>query len=236
MNRTKIEWVSGQPGVPGYTWNPLVGCTHGCSFCYARRFARRSKCPQCQTFTPHAHPERIHQPEHVKKPSRIFVMSMGDPACFEDGGHEWTISNIIAVSYNAPRHRYYLLTKRPTALRSIEFPEWWTVGVSCGESLESWDRIAQLWDCIEAEHRFVSVEPLLVPQPKMQMHLHRPDWIIVGAQTGPNRQPVADLARVHAEASWWGTPFFLKDNGWLPVLGDKSKWQSFPDDLPGDKE
>jgi len=28
MNRTKIEWVSGQAGVPGYTWNPLVGCTH----------------------------------------------------------------------------------------------------------------------------------------------------------------------------------------------------------------
>lgn len=34
MNRTKIEWCD-------YTWNPVVGCKHGCSYCYAKRFAER---------------------------------------------------------------------------------------------------------------------------------------------------------------------------------------------------
>jgi len=34
MGQTKIEWCD-------YTWNPVVGCKHGCSYCYARRFAER---------------------------------------------------------------------------------------------------------------------------------------------------------------------------------------------------
>ena len=29
MNRTKIEWVKGPNGEPGYTWNPVTGCLHG---------------------------------------------------------------------------------------------------------------------------------------------------------------------------------------------------------------
>lgn len=34
MNKTKIEWAD-------YTWNPVTGCLHGCSYCYARRVAQR---------------------------------------------------------------------------------------------------------------------------------------------------------------------------------------------------
>jgi len=30
MNRTKIEWVKGPNGEPGYTWNPVTGCLHRC--------------------------------------------------------------------------------------------------------------------------------------------------------------------------------------------------------------
>jgi protein gp37 len=34
MNKTKIEWAD-------YTWSPVTGCWHGCSYCYARRIANR---------------------------------------------------------------------------------------------------------------------------------------------------------------------------------------------------
>lgn len=34
MNKTKIEWCD-------CTWNPVVGCKHGCEYCYARRIAER---------------------------------------------------------------------------------------------------------------------------------------------------------------------------------------------------
>lgn len=34
MNRSKIEWCD-------YTWNPITGCRHGCSYCYARKMSFR---------------------------------------------------------------------------------------------------------------------------------------------------------------------------------------------------
>lgn len=34
MNRSKIEWCD-------HTWNPVTGCRHNCSYCYARRMAAR---------------------------------------------------------------------------------------------------------------------------------------------------------------------------------------------------
>ena len=34
MNKTNIEWCDS-------TWNPVVGCKHGCEYCYARRIAKR---------------------------------------------------------------------------------------------------------------------------------------------------------------------------------------------------
>ena len=34
MNKTKIEWCDA-------TWNPVVGCKHGCDYCYAKRIAAR---------------------------------------------------------------------------------------------------------------------------------------------------------------------------------------------------
>lgn len=34
MQKTDIEWCD-------MTWNPVVGCKHGCEYCYARRYAKR---------------------------------------------------------------------------------------------------------------------------------------------------------------------------------------------------
>lgn len=34
MQKTNIEWAD-------MTWNPVVGCKHGCEYCYARRIAKR---------------------------------------------------------------------------------------------------------------------------------------------------------------------------------------------------
>ncbi len=41
MNRTNIEWVRNEDNTQGYTWNPVVGCRHGCEWCYARKIAAR---------------------------------------------------------------------------------------------------------------------------------------------------------------------------------------------------
>jgi protein gp37 len=69
-----------------YTWNPVTGCLHHCTFgptraaCYAegiaRRFAGGKAFPQ--GFAPTFHPERLSEPQKVKAPARIFAVSMGD--------------------------------------------------------------------------------------------------------------------------------------------------------------
>ena len=34
MNKSKIEWCD-------HTWNPITGCRHNCSYCYAKRMTAR---------------------------------------------------------------------------------------------------------------------------------------------------------------------------------------------------
>lgn len=40
MNKSKIEWCDS-------TWNPVTGCLHGCTYCYAEKIAKRfAKAPE----------------------------------------------------------------------------------------------------------------------------------------------------------------------------------------------
>ena len=57
------------------TWNPFVGCRFNCSYCWARRMAKRLKCEKCRHFIPHFHPERLNK---IPKRGTIFVSDMGD--------------------------------------------------------------------------------------------------------------------------------------------------------------
>ena len=41
LHKSRIEWCD-------YTWNPVTGCRHGCSYCYARRIADRFKPQACE--------------------------------------------------------------------------------------------------------------------------------------------------------------------------------------------
>jgi len=67
------------------TWNPFVGCYFDCSYCWARKMARRSRCEMCRAFIPHFHLERI---PRIPRSGIIFVGSMGDLACFADHSYE----------------------------------------------------------------------------------------------------------------------------------------------------
>ena len=61
------------------TWNPFVGCLFHCSYCWARRMARRSWCIKCRKFVPHLHPERLDL-RKVPKEGIVFISDMGDLA------------------------------------------------------------------------------------------------------------------------------------------------------------
>ena len=238
---SKIEWLRGQDGKPGETWNPFGWGCYGptgtaenprpCSYCYAKRLADRKlrKCPQCQAFIPHWHPEELEKPFHWRKPKRIFVASMSDPfgKWVQRKELEWVLLSML----DARHHTYYLLTKQPeqiaTKLPNWEWANWpsffpnlWIgVSVTCTADLP---RIAMLRDAWPG-HKFVSFEPLYsmdtVPD------LADIEWVIIGAQTGPVRQPIGTaVVSVETAAALYRVPVFEKDNLELTHLVKRQEW------------
>jgi protein gp37 len=126
---TAIEWTE-------HTWNPVTGCTkisEGCQHCYAERMARRLGCmnepmkrdngypPPPDHFAVTLHPERLLEPLHWRKPSRVFVCSMGD--LFHEAVPDSFIDIIWATMALRDRHCFQLLTKRPA--RMLEYLRGW---------------------------------------------------------------------------------------------------------------
>jgi protein gp37 len=117
MGNTKIEWAE-------KTWNPITGCTkisEGCRNCYAERMSKRLAgrygYPADDPFKVTFRPERLGEPLKWKKPSRIFVCSMGD--LFHEDVPDEFIDQVFGVILacrvlnNIPNHTFLILTKRP---------------------------------------------------------------------------------------------------------------------------
>lgn len=181
INRTKIPWAD-------YTWNPITGCSPvsaGCARCYASAMSKRFGWPWGKASFHH---ERFEEPLHIKKPSRIFVCSMGDL------GHatvkqEWR-DQIVGMMRAVPRHTYIILTKRPGPWLAEFAPFAW-VGVTI-ESQKYIHRWRELIDYCSQNHtvRFVSVEPMLGPVTFREFYLQSwPDWVIAGPENGPGARP-----------------------------------------------
>lgn len=174
MSDTLIEWAD-------RVWNPITGCTkvsEGCEHCYAERMAHRLAgrygYPKDKPFSVVSHPDKTEEPMHWKKPSRVFVCSMGD-LFHEDVPFLW-IAVVFGVMHTARQHTYMILTKRPKRMK--EFFEWFVgpewrgawpreykhvwLGVTAENQQRADERIPILLQ-IPAAKRFVSIEPMLGP-------------------------------------------------------------------------
>lgn len=220
MNRTKIEWTD-------FTWNPITGCLHGCPFCYAetiaRRFAGRTYPPYPDHFKPTFHPERLDQPLRRKKPTKIFVVDMGD--MFGAWVPDSWIAAILNTIEQADWHTFQLLTKRPDLMMPWSpFPENCWCGTTVTKEREAY-KIDQILE-VEAPVRFISFEPLHGPVDHPLMGLQ---WIIIGEETGNRKGKIETLDVwvdcLVARAQGLEIPVFIKpplyDRYWL-------KLQEFP--------
>jgi protein gp37 len=129
---TSIEWAD-------KTWSPIIGCDRvspGCGHCYAINTARiREANPNPKISAAFAGTternengvdwtgrvnllsERLDQPLHWKKPSRIFVNSMSD--LFHDAVPDEHIVAVFARMWWSPQHTFQVLTKRHGRMRSL---------------------------------------------------------------------------------------------------------------------
>jgi protein gp37 len=204
MNRTSIDWAQ-------YSWNPVVGCQHGCDYCYARRIAERFHGPD--GFKPTFHEERLDEPSKIQKPSRIFVGSMCD--LFGDWVPQEWINRVLNAAWAAPQHQYLFLTKNPKRYHDFlngKIPSNWWLGATVTTKDETLDDpVGGLH--YAGWHTWISAEPLLEDIADCVSY-RSIDWLVIGAMTGPgskNRQPefkwiesLTDGAIVH------GVPVFHK--------------------------
>ena len=225
MGLSSIEWTD-------VTWNPATGCTKvspGCAHCYAEAIAPRSF--RGRPFTEvKFHPERLNQPLGWRKPRRVFVNSMSD--LFHESLTVAQIYDVFEVMRRCPQHVFQVLTKRPERMRSLlrgviagheaPLPNVW-LGVSVENQAMADERIPLLLDT-PAALRFLSVEPLLGPVDLsywLSIECHRPDWVIVGGESGPKARacPVDAIRAVVKKCRAAGVSVFVKQLGAQPVIG-----------------
>jgi protein gp37 len=179
-------------------------------------------------------PSRLSEPSKVKKPSRIFVCSMGD--LWGAWVPEAWIEAVIRAAMDCGQHTFMFLTKNPKRYREFGLlpPNCW-VGATVTNQADADERLPWLLQ-VDAPVRFVSHEPLLGaieleddPESNKPPWAEGIDWAIIGAQTGPGAvkpesQWVLGLAEQYRLA---GVPLFLKDNI-KPVLRCESLTQDYP--------
>ena len=202
----------------GRTWNVCHGCTfagEGCANCYAFGMARRQQGMgnpgYANGFKPTERPDRLHQPYTWKKPSLIFVVSMGD--LFHKDISDDHILKSVAVMAATPQHRYQVLTKRPERMVKMDIA--WPSNVWVGTSVENavvMHRIDTLRQ-VRASVRWLSIEPLIGPLPEFD-HTGL-DWMVVGGESGPRARPmdIEWVRSIRDDCLLSGTPFHFKQWG-----------------------
>ena len=208
MNRTKIEWTD-------YSWNPIVGCSYNCDYCYARQQAKRQlhRCVLCYDFLPHIHYERLFEPRDIKKPSKIFTVSMGE--FFDKKIADNERNRILSVIESCPQHTFQILTKQLQNVEPKEYPNNLWLGVSLDglKKVHPYDILFFIKDdFIKSSVKFLSLEPYLKEINKQIISGF--DWVIVGGKTGhkPFVPPKKWIDVVVDECKRCGIPIFLKNN------------------------
>lgn len=193
--------------------------------------------PYPKGFEPMLSTYTLDYPAMRKIPSRVFVSSMGD--LFGAWVPDAWIEQVFEAAKEAPQHKYLFLTKNPKRYcdlaRCGKLPGdknfWYGTTVTNGGT--SWQWCGD-WEMPKAWHTFLSIEPLL---DDVTIWLENggcyPDWLIVGAMTGPgskDHQPRREwVERLVDYARERNIPLFMKGN--LKAVWGVDLIQEYPPEL-----
>ncbi len=253
MEKTRIDWCDS-------TWNPVTGCYHGCVYCYAKGIANRFgsfetidgtnikvlntgstlNCAEVKNragnpypvkFTPTLHRYRLSEFEK-KKGRNIFVCSMAD--LFGAWVPDSWIEEVFAACQKAPQHNYIFLTKSPGRYIDLEkdrrLP--WADNFWFGSTVTKLeDRYT--WFTEKKFHWFLSVEPIMEDLGPMDEDAPKPEWIIVGAETGNRKDKIIPekswVESLLEECGKYDIPMFMKSS--LAEIWGEPLIQEFPEGL-----
>ncbi len=216
VNKTKIEWCDS-------TLNPVIGCTYGCEFCYARKLNNRFGWNE-NFEVPKFYVERLKKLEN-KKSQNIFMDSMSDLADWQD---HWIEATFKAIEQN-PQHNYLFLTKRPEICTFITGENIWNgVTITCENEVSRFNRLPAQYN------RFASIEPImedLLLGEKHNLFFGFIHWVIIGAETGNRKNKVIPkkewIVQIVSDCDKYDIPVFMKES-LVPIVGEENMRRDFP--------
>lgn len=253
MKTSAIGWTD----YSGGDLNFVTGCTlvsEGCANCYARRIYERFGRDFAKvTFHEDKITRLLHKrfPEYSPKrgaPHKpmCFVCDTGD--LFHESLDRMQMLMAISLFWMRPEIIWLVLTKRPE--RMLAMARFWCeycgddmlpANVWCGVTAENPGRLGERYpflDLTPAKTKFLSIEPMLEPMaeaPYMAAALDAVDWVICGAESGPQRRPfeVQWAVDLYEQCRAAGISFFGKqDSDLYPgkplVLGDYGVVREWP--------
>lgn len=221
MNRTKIEWAD-------FTWNPMVGCKHGCDYCYAERINRRfSLIPDWGI--PRLFPDRLYDPSNITRGSIIFVGSMTDMM-----GNWWKdaqIQSVIDSCKMFDNHLFVWLSKNPKRYFDFHWPPNCLLGFTVTNQHHLHSTLKML---IKSDQRyFLNIEPVLSEFTYSSSVLTESyfSMIIVGAMTGPKAKIppinwIRSITRLHRDDQFFWKENIRKHYPLLPRGDKKLLWDT----------
>ncbi len=158
-------------------------------------------------------PDVLDQPLRWHQPRKIFVNSMSD--LFHPDVPLEFIRSVFDVMGKTPWHTFQILTKRSERVFELARKLPWHDNIWMGVSVENAEytyRIEHLRK-VPAAVRFLSVEPLLGPIPRLP--LQGIQWVIVGGESGPGARIIDPrwVRKIRDRCIAQGVPFFFKQWG-----------------------
>jgi protein gp37 len=248
MNKTGIEWTMGPNGEQGYTFNPVTGCEHRCSYCYGFDLSEtRLSGIYPWGYEPTLWLDKFSK-KPPKKPCKIFLGSMADVF----GDWQWRLwsEDIEGEAYypadkvrkmvldyckKYPQHTFILLTKNPKGMLDYVFPDNCWTGVTITKT-EDLDRM-HILSRVKCKTKFVSFEPILerlaFSEDDEKILKLCIDWAIIGTLKGLKKDDYNAIAireaidELISGIRLYDIPLFLKDSV-FKIIPDMFRFREFP--------